>query len=96
MPVLKFLHFLLSCFFSLYHRFSGVTEEDLQDVEIKLKDVHRKLLKKFGTDTILIGHSLESDLRALKVYFWRLNILFIFKARMTHNGKDLKKFQQVC
>jgi len=53
-------------------RFSGVTEEDLQDVEIKLKDVHRKLLKKFGTDTILIGHSLESDLRALKIIHSRV------------------------
>ena len=49
------------------NRFSGVTEEDLKGVEIKLKDVHKKLLRKFGADTILIGHSLESDLRALKV-----------------------------
>ncbi|XP_065069883.1 RNA exonuclease 1 homolog isoform X2 [Rhopilema esculentum] len=48
-------------------RFSGVTEKDLEGVEISLNDVHRKLLKKFGTDTVLIGHSLESDLRALKL-----------------------------
>ncbi|EHB04608.1 RNA exonuclease 1-like protein [Heterocephalus glaber] len=48
-------------------RFSGVTEADLADTSITLRDVQAVLLSMFSTDTILIGHSLESDLLALKV-----------------------------
>lgn len=48
-------------------RFSGVTEADLADTSISLRDVQAVLLSMFNADTILIGHSLESDLLALKV-----------------------------
>ncbi|MEE6487393.1 hypothetical protein FKM82_014881 [Ascaphus truei] len=48
-------------------RFSGVTEEDLQNTSITLRDVQAVLLCMFNADTILIGHSLESDLFALKI-----------------------------
>ncbi|XP_069596746.1 RNA exonuclease 1 homolog [Ranitomeya imitator] len=48
-------------------RFSGVTEEDLQNTTITLRDVQAVLLSMFSCDTILIGHSLESDLFALKL-----------------------------
>ncbi|KAB1259796.1 RNA exonuclease 1-like protein, partial [Camelus dromedarius] len=48
-------------------RFSGVTEADLADTSISLRDVQAVLLSMFSADTILIGHSLESDLLALKV-----------------------------
>ncbi|XP_058513859.1 RNA exonuclease 1 homolog [Ochotona princeps] len=48
-------------------RFSGVTEADLADVSITLRDVQAVLLSMFSADTILIGHSLQSDLLALKV-----------------------------
>lgn len=48
-------------------RFSGVTEEDLENVTISLRDVQAVLLSMFSAETILIGHSLESDLLALKL-----------------------------
>ncbi|XP_074934041.1 RNA exonuclease 1 homolog isoform X1 [Phalacrocorax aristotelis] len=48
-------------------RFSGVTEEDLENTSITLRDVQAVLLNMFNADTILIGHSLESDLFALKL-----------------------------
>ncbi|NXD28763.1 REXO1 exonuclease, partial [Spelaeornis formosus] len=48
-------------------RFSGVTAEDLENTSITLRDVQAVLLNMFSADTILIGHSLESDLFALKV-----------------------------
>ncbi|XP_034975136.2 RNA exonuclease 1 homolog [Zootoca vivipara] len=48
-------------------RFSGVTEEDLENASITLRDVQAVLLSMFSSDTILIGHSLESDLFALKL-----------------------------
>ncbi|XP_075719821.1 RNA exonuclease 1 homolog isoform X2 [Rhinoderma darwinii] len=52
-------------------RFSGITEEDLQNTSITLRDVQAVLLCMFSCDSILIGHSLESDLFALKdeLYF---------------------------
>ncbi|KAG8454555.1 hypothetical protein GDO86_000974 [Hymenochirus boettgeri] len=48
-------------------RFSGVTEEDLQNTTITVRDVQAVLLCMFSSETILIGHSLESDLFALKL-----------------------------
>ncbi|XP_032214101.1 RNA exonuclease 1 homolog isoform X2 [Mustela erminea] len=48
-------------------RFSGVTAADLADTSTSLRDVQAVLLSMFSADTVLIGHSLESDLLALKV-----------------------------
>ena len=48
-------------------RFSGITDEDLEDCETSLVDVQAALLARFSSKTILIGHSLESDLNALKM-----------------------------
>jgi RNA exonuclease 1 len=48
-------------------RWSGLTESDFKSCRIKLKDVQDYLLKLFNQNTILIGHSLESDFKALKV-----------------------------
>lgn len=49
------------------HRFSGLSEEHFVNVDTTLKDVQAILLNMFQEDTILIGHSLNSDLVALKV-----------------------------
>ena len=48
-------------------RFSGLTAEDFTSVTTSLSDVHSNLLSLVYEDTILIGHSLDSDLRAMKV-----------------------------
>ncbi|XP_071509273.1 uncharacterized protein [Diadema antillarum] len=48
-------------------RFSGITEDDLKHVTTKLRGVQAVLLNLFSAHTILIGHSLESDLLALKL-----------------------------
>lgn len=48
-------------------RFSGVTADDLENTTISLRDVQAVLLSMFSADSILIGHSLESDLFALKL-----------------------------
>ncbi|CAO2613147.1 RNA exonuclease 1 homolog [Lemmus lemmus] len=46
--------------------FSGVTEADLANTNVRLRDVQAVLLSLFSNETILIGHSLQSDLLALK------------------------------
>lgn len=48
-------------------RFSGLTADDFVGVDMTLEEVQRRLLRMVAADTILLGHSLESDLRALKV-----------------------------
>ncbi|XP_034933898.1 RNA exonuclease 1 homolog isoform X2 [Chelonus insularis] len=48
-------------------RFSGITEGDLEGVKTTLLDVQATLLTMFSENTILIGHSLESDFKALKL-----------------------------
>ena len=48
-------------------KFSGIKDGDLDDVEDDLQSAQRKLLKLVTSKTILIGHSLDSDLKALKI-----------------------------
>lgn len=48
-------------------RFSGITEEQMAEVKTTLLDVQATLLTMFNSKTILIGHSLESDFKALKL-----------------------------
>ncbi|GMF64827.1 unnamed protein product [Phytophthora lilii] len=52
-----------------YHtEFSGISEETLRDTKYILADVQRDLTTRFlFKDTILVGHSLTSDLRALRL-----------------------------
>ncbi|KAJ8285229.1 hypothetical protein GJAV_G00024440 [Gymnothorax javanicus] len=48
-------------------RFSGLSEEDLKGSTSSIRDVQEILLSFVSEDTILIGHSLEKDLCALKL-----------------------------
>lgn len=52
---------------SFLNRFSGLTEEILRHEKRNLRDIQAVLLSMFHSRTILIGHSLDSDLKALKL-----------------------------
>ena len=54
-------------------RFSGIKEEDMEGVTTTIRDVQAVLLMKFNSRDILIGHSLESDLKVLKVKIFILS-----------------------
>ena len=48
-------------------RFSGVTEESMKAAKYTFKEARGKFLDFVQKDTIFVGHSLESDLKALRV-----------------------------
>lgn len=48
-------------------RYSGITEQDLANVSKSLKDVQNDLTSFIYAETVLIGHGLENDLRALRL-----------------------------
>lgn len=47
--------------------YSGITASDLKDVTTTLGDVQAFLLKLIDSDTMLLGHGLENDLKALRI-----------------------------
>lgn len=49
-------------------KFSGIRDGDLDDIKTSIVDVQRDLLDMFSSKTILVGHSLDSDMKALKLF----------------------------
>lgn len=47
--------------------YSGITASKLKDVKTTLSDVQEDIINLLSPDSILIGHSLNCDLEALKV-----------------------------
>lgn len=79
-------------------KYSGISEETLQGVPTTLSDVHRALSHLLPPQCILIGHSLENDLHALKMvhpYVIDTSCLFLaspncpMKPRLRHLAKKL-------
>ncbi|TRY71097.1 hypothetical protein TCAL_06530 [Tigriopus californicus] len=54
-------------------KFSGITHRDMERGSPKsLKQVQTDLLELFNSETILVGHALENDLRALKLFHTKI------------------------
>ena len=56
-----------------------------------LRDVQSVLLNLFYEDTILIGHSLESDLRSLKVSLFNALIIYVIE-RVTGSSPQYREY----
>ena len=59
-------HVLLTAFLSR-GEYSGITPKMLQDVETRIEEIQVRLLSMIDEQDILVGHSLENDLRALRL-----------------------------
>lgn len=66
-------------------KFSGIKQGDLDDVKTTIVDVQQDLLDIFSSNTILVGHSLDSDMKALKIFHKR----FIDTAQLFPHKKGL-------
>ncbi|EKX41943.1 hypothetical protein GUITHDRAFT_74418 [Guillardia theta CCMP2712] len=53
-------------------KYSGITQEMLKDVETNIYDIQQRVLELCSAETILVGHSLENDLRACRIYHSRV------------------------
>ena len=69
-------------------RFSGITAEDMEGVVVGIREVQAHLLTMFSAKDMLLGHSLESDLRALKlVHSTVVDTSVVFPHKMGHPYK---------
>lgn len=53
-------------------RYSGITPEMLRDVKTRLPEVVAKVQALLGEDALLVGHSLENDLHAMRMLHGRV------------------------
>jgi RNA exonuclease 1 len=53
-------------------QYSGITKETLLNVKNSVFDVRKLFLDFVSSDTIVVGHSLENDFIALKVFHYKV------------------------
>lgn len=76
--------------------YSGVTEKDLKGVTMTLVDVQTYMLKLLNKESILVGHGLENDLKALRLIHNNVvdtSVAFPFKHTKFHK-RSLKSIAQ--
>ncbi|KAF4530573.1 hypothetical protein B566_EDAN006778 [Ephemera danica] len=76
--------------------YSGVDEAMLKNVTCSLRDVQSVLLNLFSKDTILIGHSLNSDLMVLKLIHYNVVDTSIVYPHREESGHDSKEDAVAC
>lgn len=87
-----------SCCRDLNTRFSGITEQDCEKAVLTLPSIRRSLDAFINSDTILIGHALENDLKTLRMVHYRCvdtAILFPHRAGPPYR-RSLRELCVIC
>ena len=92
-------------FRSSFAEYSGITPKVLQDVDTRIEHIQLRLLSLIDENDILVGHSLDNDLRALRLVHNKVvdtSVVFRgfngrkFSLRHLSNVLLQKKIQQGC
>ncbi|KAL2610813.1 hypothetical protein R1flu_022505 [Riccia fluitans] len=67
-------------------QYSGITAAMMKDVTTTLEDIQEQFVKIVPAETILIGHSLECDLAALRIIHMRVIDTALMYQHPKHNG----------
>ena len=74
-------------------QYSGITEDTLRDVSMTLADVHADLMYLLPLQCIMVGHSLENDFHALKMFHpYVIDTSCLFLATMNYQCKPKLRF----
>uniref|UniRef100_A0A915DKG6 Exonuclease domain-containing protein n=1 Tax=Ditylenchus dipsaci TaxID=166011 RepID=A0A915DKG6_9BILA len=77
-------------------RFSGLTKEQIDTAKYDLQGVQKKLFELVNSETILIGHSLESDLKALRIVHLKVVDTSVKIIQEEEGGHDSKEDASAC
>ncbi|KIH59176.1 exonuclease [Ancylostoma duodenale] len=72
-------------------RYSGLTTADIENSETTLSDVRGILFGMINSETILIGHALENDLKALRIVHDNVIDTSVLFSRSSAEGRRFKR-----
>ncbi|RCN52491.1 exonuclease [Ancylostoma caninum] len=72
-------------------RYSGLTTADIENSETTLSDVREILFEMINSETILIGHALENDLKALRIVHDNVIDTSVLFSRSSAEGRRFKR-----
>lgn len=77
-------------------RYSGVDASSLEGVTARVEDARAAVLRHVGADTIVVAHSGENDLRALRLYHAKvLDTAWAYRDRKSNRKRSLKDLARV-
>uniref|UniRef100_A0A7I4YHF3 Exonuclease domain containing protein n=1 Tax=Haemonchus contortus TaxID=6289 RepID=A0A7I4YHF3_HAECO len=77
-------------------RYSGLTGEEIAHTDKKLGDIREMLFKMVNSETLLIGHALENDLKALRIVHDNVIDTSVLFSRSTAEGRCFQSLKSLA